>query len=60
MIDLTIIVTLLYFIFKICVRASGDGMDCVVGGEIIVVLQSLTDLEWRWWGQIGLCFVLVG
>jgi hypothetical protein len=59
-IDLTVIDSLLPFVLEISIAASGDGVDCVVGEEIIALLQRLTDLERMWWGQIGLCFVLVG
>jgi hypothetical protein len=59
-IDLAVVVSLLPFVLKIGIGAFGDGVDYVVGGEIVALLRRLTDLERRWWGQIGSFFVLVG
>jgi hypothetical protein len=44
MIDLSLIVSLLFVVFKIGIGASGDGEDCVMGGEIVALLQRLTSL----------------
>jgi hypothetical protein len=60
MIDLVVIVSSLSFVFKIGVGVSDDGVDSVVGGEIVALMRRLTNLERGWWGQIGLYFVLVG
>jgi hypothetical protein len=59
-VDLVVIVSFLPFVLKICVGASGDGVDFVMGREIVALLRWLADLEWMWQGQIGFCFVLVG
>jgi hypothetical protein len=58
MVDLAIIVS--SFILEIGIGASGDGVDYAMGKEIVALLRRLIDLEWRWWGQIGLYFVLAG
>jgi hypothetical protein len=43
-VDLSIIVSSLSLIFKVGIGASGDGEDCVMGGEIVALLQRLTSL----------------
>jgi hypothetical protein len=43
-VDLSIIVSSLSLIFKVGIGASSDGEDCVVGGEIVALLQRLTSL----------------
>jgi hypothetical protein len=47
-VDLSVIISLLYFVFEVSIRASGDGVDCAKGGKIIALLQGLSDLKWRW------------
>jgi hypothetical protein len=44
MIDLSIIISPLPLCVNICVRTSGDGKDCAVGGEGISLLWRLVDL----------------
>jgi hypothetical protein len=60
MIDLVVIVSSLFFVLEINIGAFGDGVDCVMGWKIVALLQRLTDLERRWWGKIGIYFVLLG
>jgi hypothetical protein len=57
MIDLEVLVFSLSFIFKVSVGPSSDGMDHVVGGDIVALLQRLTNLERRWWWQVGVSCV---
>jgi hypothetical protein len=59
-IDLVVMVFSLPFVLEIDIGASGYGVDCFVGGEIVALMQRLTYLWRRWQGQIELCFVLVG
>jgi hypothetical protein len=44
MIDLLVIVHLLPFVVEVGIGASGDGDDCVMGGNIVGLLCRLTDL----------------
>jgi hypothetical protein len=48
MIDLSVIVPSLSLIFKIGIRASSDGVYCVMGGEIVVLVWRLACLQRRW------------
>jgi hypothetical protein len=47
-VHLAIIISSLPFVFEVGIRASDDGVDCVMGGEIIALLWGILDLKRRW------------
>jgi hypothetical protein len=44
MIDLSVVISPLPLIVKVSVGASGDGENCVVGREVVILLWRLADL----------------
>jgi hypothetical protein len=43
-IDLLVVVSQLPLIVKVGIRASGNGEDCAISGEVVTLLQRLTNL----------------